>query len=561
MLRELSIREFALIESLSMVFSDGLSVLTGETGAGKSIIIDALGLLLGARASSDMIRTGSQASLIEGSFDLPDSAAKTLRDWGLVEEPMDQVVIARELQANGRSRCRVNGRLVTVSQLHELGQHLVDILGQHDQQTLLEPERHAGILDSFGDQEHQDLVDEVSHAAAAYHRAQKRRVSLAENESERLRRIDLLEFQIDELEAASLQVGEEEALEVERQRLAHAERLEQVVGSAYAAFQDGDGTQPGLLQQLAAVIGEVEVAVRFDSELTATCTMLSEALVQLEEGSRDLRYRVEGYAADPQRLEQIEERLSRLSELKRKYGPTTEDMIQYLSDAQTELDELKGTEHTFDQLEDEERDWLARYRQASERLTQRRELCAERLETAIQSELQDLGLGKMRFSVRIETDSTRVTERGCDNVDFVAASNPGEDSKPLARIASGGEMSRVMLALKSVFVALDPRPTLIFDEVDAGVGGRTAQTIAYKLRELSRSCQVLAITHLPLVASAGDQQIAVAKRMSSERTVVAATQLDPDERVAEITRMLGGSDDDPISQEHARELLRKGAAR
>ena len=558
MLRELTIQEFALIERLSIEFADGLSVLTGETGAGKSIIIDALGLLLGARASSDMIRTGSQASLIEGSFDLPRSAEQLLCDWGLAETASDELIIGREIQVSGRSRCRVNGRLVTVSQLHDLGQYLVDILGQHDQQSLMHSEQHIDILDSFGDAEHQSALVDVRKAAAEFQRIHRKRVALAENESERLRRMDLLEFQIDELETAALSVDEEETLEGERRRLAHAERLQQTIGTAYSALQDGDGTQPGLLQQLAAIVSEVENAVRFDPELTDTSAMLSEGLVQLEEGSSDLRYRMEGYAADPRRLEEIETRLSRLTELKRKYGSTLEDVMAYFEDARQELDELQGAEQTSDQLENEEAGWLETYRNAAERLTECRQRCAERLEEAIQEQLRDLSLEKMQFSVRIDTDTKRVAAGGSDAIEFIAASNPGEDFKPLARIASGGEASRVMLALKSVFVHLDPRPTLIFDEVDTGVGGRTAQKIAEKLQELSRVCQVLAITHLPVVASIGEHQYSVEKQMSGQRTVVAVSQLNPEARVTEITRMLGGSDDDPISQEHARELLRKG---
>lgn len=497
MLRELQISDFALIDSVHLSFYSGFSVLTGETGAGKSIIIDALSLLLGARASTEMIRTGSERAVIEGVFQPPPAALSLLDEWG-IESDME-IIISREIYRNGRNRCRLNGSLVTVNQLAQLGNYLVDILGQHDHQSLLDVTRHLEILDGFGDAEHQSLKASVRELYRKYEQVRRERIKLQAEERDRLARIDLLQFQIEEIRQAEIKVGEEEELLQQQQRLANIERITTTAESVYARLREQLPDQPPLYDQLAQAINDLSSLNRYDQEIASIADLFNQALVQLEEGSRDLRQYIESFERDPEALEQVEARLSLLRTLKRKYGEDEQAILDYAEGIEQELEILQSSEITIEQLKNEEEELYQQLRSMTEQLSEKRRQCAAKMERLIEAHLADLNMERTKFVVEIAP--AELGETGTDAVEFKLSPNLGEALKPLAKIASGGEMSRIMLAIKNSLVQVERIPALVFDEVDTGIGGRTALKVAEKLRSLSKQFQVFAVTHLPIVAS------------------------------------------------------------
>ncbi len=553
MLKELQIRDFALIEDVQLTFYEGLSVLTGETGAGKSIIIDALSLLLGARASSEMIRTGSESAQVEGLFATSDQAGRVLSEWGIDYE--DEFIISREIHRNGRNRCRLNGQLVTVNQLTELGEHLADILGQHDHQSLLDPNRHIMMLDAFGDANFQALKATVREKFDQYQQVRTERLRLQTQERDRLARIDLLKFQTEEINMSNLEIGEEEELRLNRQRLANVERITTTAESVYTRIQGQFTDQPALYDQLGQVVTELTSLVRYDETIKPILEFFEQALFQLEEGSRNLRQYTEGFDRDPHALEQVEERLILIENLKRKYGEDEAAILNYAVKISEELETLLNSETTIERLEAEEADLEAKLKQFAEELTKQRQKFALDLEQNIENQLADLNMTGTKFLVSIE--KTALHRDGADRVEFLISPNVGEELKPLAKIASGGEMSRIMLALKNTLVKIDPIPTLVFDEVDSGIGGRTAAKIGEKLRSVSEEVQVFAVTHLPVVASFAKHHFYVEKQETKGRTVVTVTLLDKKGQIAELVRMLGGKADHSITTAHAKELLKQ----
>lgn len=555
MLRELQISDFALIDSVHLSFYSGFSVLTGETGAGKSIIIDALSLLLGARASTEMIRTGSERAVIEGVFQPPPAALSLLDEWG-IESDME-IIISREIYRNGRNRCRINGSLVTVNQLAQLGNYLVDILGQHDHQSLLDVTRHLEILDGFGDAEHQSLKASVRELYRKYEQVRRERIKLQAEERDRLARIDLLQFQIEEIRQAEIKVGEEEELLQQQQRLANIERITTTAESVYARLREQLPDQPPLYDQLAQAINDLSSLNRYDQEIASIADLFNQALVQLEEGSRDLRQYIESFERDPEALEQVEARLSLLRTLKRKYGEDEQAILDYAEGIEQELEILQSSEITIEQLKNEEEELYQQLRSMTEQLSEKRRQCAAKMERLIEAHLADLNMERTKFVVEIAP--AELGETGTDAVEFKLSPNLGEALKPLAKIASGGEMSRIMLAIKNSLVQVERIPALVFDEVDTGIGGRTALKVAEKLRSLSKQFQVFAVTHLPIVASYAQHHYYVEKHEINGRTAVKVTLLDEDGRVNELVRMLGGQADQLATRAHAKELLQQAA--
>ncbi|NLM69045.1 MAG: DNA repair protein RecN [Firmicutes bacterium] len=555
MLRELQISDFALIDSVHLSFYSGFSVLTGETGAGKSIIIDALSLLLGARASTEMIRTGSERAVIEGVFQPPPAALSLLDEWG-IESDME-IIISREIYRNGRNRCRLNGSLVTVNQLAQLGNYLVDILGQHDHQSLLDVTRHLEILDGFGDAEHQSLKASVRELYRKYEQVRRERIKLQAEERDRLARIDLLQFQIEEIRQAEIKVGEEEELLQQQQRLANIERITTTAESVYARLREQLPDQPPLYDQLAQAINDLSSLNRYDQEIASIADLFNQALVQLEEGSRDLRQYIESFERDPEALEQVEARLSLLRTLKRKYGEDEQAILDYAEGIEQELEILQSSEITIEQLKNEEEELYQQLRSMTEQLSEKRRQCAAKMERLIEAHLADLNMERTKFVVEIAP--AELGETGTDAVEFKLSPNLGEALKPLAKIASGGEMSRIMLAIKNSLVQVERIPALVFDEVDTGIGGRTALKVAEKLRSLSKQFQVFAVTHLPIVASYAQHHYYVEKHEINGRTAVKVTLLDEDGRVNELVRMLGGQADQLATRAHAKELLQQAA--
>lgn len=552
MLKDLQISGFALIEKVELSFYSGFSVLTGETGAGKSIIIDALSLLLGARASVEMIRTGSESALIEGLFDLPETVYPILEQWGF--DLTDELLITREVYRNGRNKCRINGNLVTVGQLVQIGQHLVDILGQLDHENILDSTKHLDILDSFADLEYGQLIQQVSTSFHEYQQVKKERMRLQIHERERLSRVDLLQFQIQEIEQAEIYVGEEEDLTSKRDLLANIEKITTTAESAYSRLQEEIHDQPALYDMLAQVVNELAILTKFDQNMMPIIDMFSGALIQLEEGSSDLRRYIESFQRDPQSLERIEERLSVIRALKRKYGDSEQAILDYYQKSKKELDDLLDSESTIEHLTEAESRLLNQLNDLTEMLTKKRQECALVVEKNIELQLAEVNMERTRF--KVEISAAQLNQKGKDRVEFKISPNIGEELKPLTKIASGGEMSRIMLALKNCLAEAENIPTLIFDEVDSGIGGRTAQKIATKLQALSHRFQIFSVTHLPIVASYAKYHYYVEKHEANGRTVVSVSLLDHQDRVDELVRMLGGKGNQKITTAHAKELLK-----
>ncbi len=574
MLHELSIRNFAIIDDLHLTFGQGLNILTGETGAGKSIIIDALGLLLGDRAAAEWVRAGTELAEIEAVFYLPpDSEINTeirhlLDEQGLDEpDAPDWLTLSREVRLNGRNVCRVNGRTVSLQILSDLAAHLIDVHGQGEHLNLLRPRTHIHLLDRYG-----GLLPQRDQIAVLVTKLRKVRAEL-----QRLRqdartlaqRVDLLSFQTEEIFAARLRPGEEEELEGERRRLGNAEALLQLTQAASGALSSGDGEMPSALDMVGEAVGRMERLARIDSDLQTTADEGQALLEQLSDLARRLQDYADRLEFNPERLQEVEERLELLSNLKRKYGDTLEQIVAFGERAQAELESLSNWEVRTAELEETEDKLLRAIGKLAAELSQARCRAGEQLARQVESELGDLRMERARVGVAVEQseradgaylpDGRRVAfdATGVDQVEFLISANPGEPLKPMARVASGGETARLMLALKSVLAHADATPTLIFDEIDQGIGGRVGAIVGQKLWALTGSRprngvtivphQVLCITHLPQLAAFGDKHFTVNKQIhqvqGEERTSTVVRDLDEAARIEELSQMLGAVSD------------------
>lgn len=567
LLLALRIEEFALVRSIELEFGPGLNVLTGETGAGKSIVIDAVAAVLGGRTSAEDVRAGSDQAVIEAAFDLSSRpwAAQILEQYGF-DGADDTVVLTREIARMGRSRCRINGRLVNLSQLAEVGRALVDIHGQHDHQSLLAPARQLELLDEMGGSPLAALRADVERLAHEREEllAQRRRLESAERE--RAQREELLRYHVEEIDAAALAPQEEEELLAERQRLAHAERIARAVQEAYAALYGGDGVDQASANALLGLAHQrIQEAAELDGALLAAAEVLESALAATADAALDLRRYLERLEPDPERLAAVEERLALIARLKRKYGESVAAILAYRQRAAQELEELESAAERIAQLSQQLSRVEEQLAEAALRLSRARRETAGAIAGKVAQRLSRLQMPQARFEVAfsrepdpdglmIDGERVRVGARGMDTVEFLFSANAGEAPRPLARIASGGEMSRVMLAIKGTLAEIDPVGTLIFDEVDAGLGGRAAESVGEALTELARSRQVLVVTHLPQIAALADRHFAVEKLEEGGRTTVSVRALAGEERVREIARMLDGKGT-ATGFEHARALL------
>ena len=552
MLSLLHIENIAVISQADITFDKGFNVLTGETGAGKSIVIDAIGAIMGERASRDMIRTGAKSARVSALFrDLP--ALPWFEEQGTGPDENGELLVERAIQGDGKNVCRVNGRPLLVTQLRELGQQLVNVHGQHDGQQLLDEERHLGYLDSFGRTE-----EELSAFAAAYHRVRELRremESLQMDDGEKARRMDTLTYQIEELEGARLREGEDEELSQRREVLRNAERLTDAVDGAWQALtggEDGEGAVSLLMEaeNRLAQGGRYSGGLRELSEKAAQLRCDADDLAELV---RDLRGTLDFY---PGELDEIEERLDRLYRLKKKYGGTVAEMLAYLEKCRQELDDIQFSEDRIARLDKELKKALAEAVKLGEKLSARRRKAAEELAGRIQSELKALDMPKVRFQVEFAPKDAPdgMDAAGMDTVRFLMSANLGEALKPINRIASGGELSRIMLALKNVLAETEQVTTLIFDEVDTGVSGRAAVKVARKLYEVSKGRQVLCVTHLPQIAAMGDVHFSVEKGERDGRTFTQVERLDRPQRREELARLSGGQAT-AVMLEGAEELL------
>jgi DNA repair protein RecN (Recombination protein N) len=553
MLIELRIRDYAVIHDLTLELGPGLSALSGETGAGKSIIVGALSLLLGERASSDTVRTGAERALVEAVFDVstyPKLRAQ-LNDLGIeVEDGL--LILRREVAAVGRNRAWINESPATARTVGELGRSLVDLHGQHEHQTLLRKDTQRHILDAFGEAE-QD-ASAVEEAFGVLSKLEAQLKELQEHRRELASRVDFLRFQMRELEEADVQPGEEEALSEESGRLENSEELLGETTRIHAELYSAEGAVTEKVSALAQTLARLK---EWDPALDGLHEELKEAYHALVEVGRDLSNYVGGLRHDPGRLEEVRSRLDLIHSLKRKYGPTSEDVIASRDRVRAELDEVEDGGWDEDTLAADVERTRSTLAAAATRLSEKRREAATRLEKEVEALLPDLGLPAGTFKVQMDT-LPEVNSRGAESIEFLVSVNAGFPPTSLARVASGGELSRVMLTLKAILAQVDQVLTLVFDEIDAGIGGQVASLVAAKLKDVARYHQVFVVTHLPQVASRARSHLLVEKNEGEGLAETAVRGLTGDARVREIARMLGGDPESETSQDHAREMLAAG---
>lgn len=555
MLLELRINNFALIERAQIAPGPRLNVLTGETGAGKSIIAGALGLLVGQRAASEQVGRGGPRALVEGAFDVSRAPrARALAEELGVELEDGILIVSREVEASGRSKVRLGGRMATAQALRELGALLVDFHGQHEGQLLLQSEAHLALLDAFGDASHSALLERVSEAFRAWREARKRLDELSRSEQERAQRLDTLQFQVEEIDKAKIQPGEDEALAEERTRLQNAEKLRSSAAQCTALlFGDEEPGATSLARQSLKAARELESV---DASVGEWVERLQSAILELEDAAESARDYASSLDADPRRLEEIESRLFRLGRLKRKYGANGDEILAYRAQIEAEIATLMLSDEQIGALRDEAKNRRAAFNQLADELSHARKALAQQFASAVETQIADLALEKARFEVAFHEGEAAA--HGRDRVEFVFSANPGQPLRPLAKIASGGEISRVMLGLRSVLRAggdTDDHgvPVVVFDEVDVGIGGLTAERVGEKMAAIAGEHQVFCITHLPQIARRADHHFRIVKASGEDFTSVDVTALEGSERVHELARMMGS--ESAANLEHARVLL------
>ena len=554
MLSLLHIENIAIIQSADITFDPGFNVLTGETGAGKSIVIDAIGAVLGERTSRELIRTGAKSALVTAVFTgtLP---TQWLEENGF-PNPGEELMLQRELHGDGRNVCRVNGRPMTVAQLRQLGRQLLNIHGQHDGQQLLDPECHLGYLDRFG--KTGPLLERYRQAYGEVARLRREISSLEMDEAERSRRVDTLEYQIRELERADLKPGEDEELDARKTLLRGAGKLMEAIQEAQFALLGGEDSRGAC-----DLIAQAEGAVRSVAKLGPQLEELGEKLTALRYAADDAAETVRDFGEEfdfsPEELDRLESRLDVIYRLKKKYGPTVEDMLSYLDRCREELSQIQDADDTIQHLEETLRKARAKAQTLGGELSQARKAAARELQVRIQEELRQLDMPKVRFETEFEESlgQDHMDETGMDQVQFLMSANLGEALKPIQKVASGGELARIMLALKNVLAQDDGVGSLIFDEVDTGVSGRAAQKVAEKMADVAEHKQVLCVTHLPQIAAMADTHFSVEKGERDGRTYTKVERLDKQGRVEELARLISGAAVTPALIQSAEELLQQ----
>ena len=550
MLLEISIKNFAIIEAISLNFEKGMTVLTGETGAGKSIIIDAMNMMLGARATTDVIRHGAPKAEIEGLFSVENSHALQMifDEQGI--DLGDEIIIRREILQNGRSVSRVNGQMVNLSVLRAIGQHLVDIHGQHDQEELMRPQLHIQMLDEFGDTDFLELKQSYQTNFDAYRQMRKQLLEIKKNQEEHKARIEMLEFQMAEIESAALQPGEDLKLNQERDKLLNHKNIADTLTNAYTML---DNEEFSSLANVRSAMNDMESLEEYDAEYREISTSLSESYYALEDVTKRLEDIIEDLDFDGNRLMQIESRLDLIHAITRKYGGNVDDVLLYFAKITEEYNLLTGNNLSSEDMEAELKQLEVSLVDLASKLASARHNLAQQLEIEIQQELKDLYMDKARFQVQFTKG--KFSREGNESVEFYISTNPGEDFKPLVKVASGGELSRLMLAIKSAFSRKEGKTSIVFDEVDTGVSGRVAQAIAQKIHKIGQHGQVLAISHLPQVIAIADYQFFIEKISNEHSTVSTVRLLTVEERVEEVAKMLAGENVTEAALSQARELL------
>ncbi|MEO7454589.1 MAG: DNA repair protein RecN [Fimbriimonadales bacterium] len=549
MLIELFAENIAIMDHAEVSFGPGFTSITGETGAGKSLLIDAISLCLGERADISLVRSGATSATVRAVFDAPTETRELLEalGYGIGDEAL---YLQRDLAAEGKSTCRINGRTAPVNVLKQIGDTLADLHGQHEHQSLLHVANHLGMLDSWVGPPAHDARSETQAAWDELSRLKRERESLSKDASERERLIDVLRFQVDEIEAAGVSIGEIEQLQNYLKRLQGAESLQSLINNASNSLFRDETNARGLLQ---GAIHSLEEAATIDDELATATERLRRAELSVEEVVDDIKAAAERVEFDAEKIEATAARLDLYATLRRKYGKDETEILRFLDDATRDLDRLENAEHASSQLEERIQAAQEKYNGAAKQLSTIRTKAAGKLASGVQSEVQELGMPAGKFASQI-VDKTPSRD-GTDAFEFLFSANAGENVKPLSKIASGGEMSRVMLAIKTVMAGRGGVPTLIFDEIDAGLGGQTAAVVAKKLSKLGENYQVLAITHVPQIAGKAAAQVSIEKTTDRNRTITIVKQLSPDDRVQEIARMVAGESVTDEAIANAKQLL------
>src|SRR6056297_1355778 len=555
MLLDLKVKNFALIEKLEINFKKGLNVLTGETGAGKSIIIGALEMLLGGRASREVIRNGKEKAYIEAVYE-PEKLEiinNKLEEYG-IEPEEDILLLSREIKRTGRNRSRINGQLATLSMVRKISNHLVDIHGQHEHQSLLDVKLHLDFLDDFIGEKIISLKEKVTNKYNEIKNINKKLQEMEIDEGEKARELDLLEFQINEIENANLKTGEFKKLEKEYKKLSNAEDIFATTGMIYNDINGDDFNNNGILDKIGHFMTELDSLKEYDDKLDSFHSQMENIYYTLQDLGYEIREYNENLDFDKKRLKEIEDRLDTINNLKKKYGETIEEILEYNQKMKKRRNELVSQEDLIKELKEKRKNIKAEYYNKAEELSKIRKNSAKNLEEKIKDELTDLAMEDVLFKVKFEEKD--LAGDGIDDIEFMISPNPGEDLKPLAKIASGGELSRIMLAFKKIIAEIDKVDTLIFDEVDSGVGGKTAQKMAEKLAVIGSKRQVICITHLPQIASMSDNHFYINKTAENGKTYTNINKLNGEEKPKELARMLGGVKMTDTTLDHAEEMIK-----
>lgn len=552
MLQELSIKDFAIIDEIQISFQPKMTVLTGETGAGKSIIIDALGLLAGGRGSTEFIRKGEKKAVIQGLFTLPREANtyNILEEYGIDSED-GQIILQRDLYRGGRNICRINGMMVNLATLRKVGETLIDIHGQNEHQELMKPENHIDLLDEY-DKKTSELRNQYQ---VVYQNYRKLKLSMEKKEADEkawAQRLDMLNFQVKEIGEAGLKINEEDELVEEKNKLDNFQAIHDALELSYQILS---GEKIDVVGNLGNTMNELSDVSDLSENLQEINTKISDAFYSLEDVARDISDELDSMEWNGERLNEIEERLELIHQLKRKYGDTIEDILHYHSRIVKELREMENTEQNSEKQERQLSEALEKVKELAIKLSKQRKKSAKKLEKMIHEQLSALYMDKAVFEVKFLNNS-KLYSKGIDKVEFYIQTNPGEEMGPLAKIASGGELSRIMLALKTIFSQKMGVTSIIFDEVDTGVSGRVAQAIAEKISQISNNSQVLCITHLPQVAAIADNHYYISKSVNDGRTETSLEELDEKQKIREIARMLSGSEITELTLKHAEELIK-----
>lgn len=563
MLQQLVIHNIALIENICIEFGKGLNILTGETGAGKSIIIDSLGAILGERLSKDLIRTGKEKATVEAVFQVENEKFSDLfEEMGIEPEEDSALIVSREFTTAGKNICRVNGKLATVSMLKKVGERMVDVHGQYDNQSLLKVDSHIELLDSFAGEQFIMLRQLYQEQLAGYKNIKSKLKSLSGDKNERERKIDLLKYQIDEIRKAGLKVGEEEKLNQQRIVLGSSDKILQVLIRTYELLYSGSLAKSTASDNINEAVSEMGHIVKLDPKYSELAKKLEDLSYQLEDVADEVRREKDAIEFNPELLEQVEERIDLIYKLKRKYGNSVKEVLEYGDKIEKELDELVESGEIVNDLRGQLAKINDKLYDTSIKMHEERLKSARMLESKITAELDDLEMKRSQFKVSIEFDDAydaesdrKYTQKGLDKVEFLISPNVGEPLKPLHKIASGGEMSRIMLAIKTILAGVDEIPTLIFDEIDAGISGRASQKVGEKLSFISRNHQVLCVTHHAQIASMADEHYLIEKIAGEEDTRTQVKKLTEKETKKEIARILSGANISDITLKHAEELV------